>query len=67
MCSTFKFKQCVGRNFDYEQSYDEELRIIKSMEFYNEFEIIGMCTGLVKDYPLLYDGMNEIMCKCISI
>lgn len=59
MCSTFKFKQCVGRNFDYEQSYNEELRIIKSMEFYNDFEIIGMCTGLVKDYPLLYDGMNE--------
>lgn len=59
MCSIFKYKHCVGRNFDYEVSYNEGLKIINKDEFNNHYKILGMCTGIVKDYPLLYDGMNE--------
>lgn len=59
MCSIFKYRSCVGRNFDYEQSFNEELRIIDRDEFYNDYKIIGMCAGIEKDYPLLYDAMNE--------
>lgn len=59
MCSIFKYKTCVGRNFDYEQSYDEELRFIDKNEFDNKYKILGMCTGFVKDYPLMYDGINQ--------
>ena len=59
MCSIFNYKNCVGRNFDYEVSYNEEIRIIDSDEFDNDYKIIGMATGFVKDYPLLYDGMNQ--------
>lgn len=59
MCSIFKYKNTIGRNFDYEESYDEEIRVIQSMKYYNEYKVIGMCTGLVRNYPLLYDGMNE--------
>ena len=58
MCSILKYKNCVGRNFDYEKSYNEEIRTINSMEYDNEFEIIGVCAGIV-DYPLMYDGINE--------
>lgn len=64
MCSIFKYKNCVGRNFDYEVSYQEELRIIESMEYGNDLKIIGMCTGFVQDYPLMYDGMNEYGLCC---
>lgn len=64
MCSIFKFKNCVGRNFDYEVSYKEELRVIEKGEFYNNGKIIGMCTGLVQDEPLMYDGMNEFGLVC---
>ena len=59
MCSIFKYKNCIGRNFDYEVSYKEELRTITRNRFNNIYEIIGMVTGVVKDYPLFYDGMNE--------
>jgi len=59
MCSIFKYKNCVGRNFDYEVSYHEELRIVNRNQFNNKYKIIGMVTGAVKDYPLFYDGMNE--------
>lgn len=60
MCSIFKYKSCVGRNFDYEVSYNEELRIIEKWEnpFAKKYDIIGMVTGYSK-YPLLYDGMNS--------
>lgn len=67
MCTSLKYKNCMGRNFDYEVSYDEELRVIDSMEFGNELKVIGMCTGLVKDYPLLYDGMNEKGLCCSAL
>lgn len=65
MCSIFKYGSVVGRNFDYEQSFNEELRVIEKGEYANNlYKIIGMCTGIVKDYPLLYDGMNEYGLVC---
>ena len=67
MCSTFKYKNCMGRNFDYEVSYQEELRIIDKEEFCNTYAVIGMCTGIVKDYPLLYDGMNSEGLCCSAL
>lgn len=67
MCTTFKYKNCMGRNLDYEVSYDEELRLIKSMELYNEYAIIGMCTGFIKEYPLMYEGMNEKGLCCSAL
>ena len=59
MCSTFKYKNIMGRNFDYDESYNEEIRLIPCQEYGNKYTIVGMCTGLIKDYPLLYDGMND--------
>ena len=46
----------MGRNFDYEVSLKE-----KSFKYDNPngYDMIGMVTGLVKDYPLFYDAMNE--------
>lgn len=60
MCSIFKYENCVGRNFDYEVSYNEELRVISKRDnpFSPKYDIVGMCTGL-SEYPLLYDGMNS--------
>ena len=60
MCSIFKYKSCVGRNFDYEVSYKEELRTVERAEnpFSPKYDIIGMVTGY-SEYPLLYDGMNS--------
>lgn len=59
MCTILKYKHCMGRNFDYEVSYNEELRFIESDKFNLKYNIIGMCTGIIQDYPLLYDGMNQ--------
>ena len=59
MCSIFKYKNCMGRNFDYEVSYGEEVRKIQRKEFYNPYAVMGVCAGMVKDYPLIYDGINE--------
>ena len=67
MCSTFKFQNIVGRNFDYDISYKEELKIINQDEFDNKYKIMGMGTGLVEDYPLLYDGMNEWGLCCSAL
>lgn len=64
MCTSLKYKSCFGRNFDYEVSYKEQLVNVPKGEFGNEYAVIGMCTGLVKDYPLLYDGMNEFGLTC---
>ena len=63
MCSIFKYKNCVGRNFDYEVSYDEELRVIEPKQAGNQYKIIGMCAGVVKDYPLLYDPFTGMKCS----
>ena len=56
MCSILKFRNCMGRNFDYEISLKE-----KSFKYDNPngYDMIGMVTGLVKEYPLFYDAMNE--------
>ena len=59
MCTSLKYKTCMGRNYDYEQSFDEEVRIINEGEFKNKYKIIGVATGFIKDFPLLYDGMNQ--------
>ena len=61
MCSTFKFKNCMGRNYDYEVSYDEEVIFIPKEEpvCQNQYDIIGIGSGLFKDYPMLYDAMNS--------
>ena len=54
----------IGRNFDYEISYKEEIITIKRWEYGNAYSIIGVCTGVVSDYPLMYDGMNECGLVC---
>ena len=59
MCSTFKFRNIVGRNFDYEVSYDEKIVRIDGKDFNNKYKVMGVCSDLIKDYPLMYDGMNE--------
>lgn len=64
MCSTFKYKDCVGRNFDYEVSYKEQVIKIKRHEYDNGFAILGICSGVTEDYPLLYDGINECGLYC---
>lgn len=62
MCTALKYKNVMGRNFDYEISYGEELVKIPRQEYGNDYSIIGICT-MYKDangvFPLLYDGMNE--------
>ena len=59
MCTAFKYKTYMGRNFDYEISLGEQIITIPANEYDNKYAIIGICTGIVDDYPLLYDGMNE--------
>ena len=58
MCTMLRYKHMIGRNFDYEKSYDENIIIIPKNTYHNKYAIIGICAGGV-DYPLLYDGMNE--------
>ena len=65
MCTSIKFNNCMGRNYDYEQSYDETITIIPKHKHGNEYSMIGVCTGFVTDYPLWYDVMNECG-LCIS-
>ena len=57
----------MGRNFDYDKSYDENFVIVSSdnSEIRNEYSFMGVCNGLVKDYPLMYDGMNQFG-LCVS-
>ena len=59
MCTSLKYRNCMGRNYDYEQSFNEEVRFIDEGEFDNRYKIIGVATGFIKDFPLLYDGMNQ--------
>ena len=59
MCTAFKYKQYFCRNYDYEESYDETVKLIPKDSYDNQYSIIGVCSGLVEDYPLMYDGMNE--------
>ena len=67
MCTSLKYKSCFGRNFDYEVSYKEQLVNVSKGEFGNKYDVMGMATGLVKHYPLLYDGMNEYGLCCSGL
>lgn len=62
MCTALKYQQTMGRNFDYEVSYNEELVLIPPNTYGNTYSIMGVCT-MYQDangvFPLLYDGMNE--------
>ena len=49
----------MGRNYDYEKSYEETIMTVPRYKHGNEYAMIGICTGLVKEYPLWYDVMNE--------
>lgn len=66
MCSTFKFGNCMGRNFDYEVSYREEIQTVEPNEYDNKYKVLGMTTGIV-DYPLLYDGINQHGLACSAL
>lgn len=59
MCTAFKFNNCMGRNYDYEMSYDENILTVPRNKNGNKYAMIGICTGLMKEYPLWYDSMNE--------
>lgn len=59
MCSILKYNDCIGRNFDYEVSYNEEIRFVEKGDFDNKYKVVGMATGFINEFPLLYDGMNE--------
>lgn len=67
MCTALKYKTCMGRNYDYEQSYKETITNLPKDYNGNMYSIIGVCTGLVKDYPLFYDGMNEYGLCCSAL
>lgn len=67
MCTVLKNKNCIGRNFDYEISYNEQSIVIPENTFENKYSIIGICTGLVENYPLLYDGMNSEGLVCCGL
>lgn len=65
MCTGLKYNHCMGRNYDYEQSYNEEIINLPKNYKGNKHAIIGIGTGYVQDYPLLYDAMNEQgLCCC---
>lgn len=55
MCTSLKYQNYMGRNFDYEISYKEKPRKYDK-EKYNMF---GIVADIIKDYPLYYDAMNE--------
>lgn len=57
----------MGRNYDYEQSYKETIINLPKDYNGNMYGIIGVCTGLVKEYPLMYDGMNEYGLCCSAL
>ena len=71
MCTAATFNsKChyFGRNFDYEISYDEEIAIVPrnyELSFNhvdnlkNHNAIVGIAAGVIKDYPLFYDAVNE--------
>ena len=51
----------MGRNYDYELSYDENIISIPKGEEIcdNDYDVVGIGSGLFTEYPMLYDGMNE--------
>lgn len=67
MCSTFKFKNCVGRNFDFDVSYKEQLIQIPKYTYFNIYDVIGIASGVTEKYPLMYDGINEKGLVCTAL
>ena len=61
MCTAFKLRNCMGRNFDYEISYGEQLiEIPRDNEtINNHYSIIGIVSGQIPMYPMFYDGLND--------
>ena len=62
MCTSLKYKNIMGRNFDYEISYGEEFVVVPSHTYDNIYAVMGICTMYTDAngvYPLFYDGMNE--------
>jgi len=59
MCTALKFNNCMGRNYDYEKSFKEEIILTHKNEVGNRHEIIGIGSGLIADYPMYYDAMND--------
>lgn len=55
MCTSLKYKNCMGRNFDYEISYKETIRQYNK----EQYNIVGIATDIIEEYPLYYDAMNE--------
>ena len=54
MCTSLKYRYCMGRNFDYEISYKEIPRT-----YTEEIYSIKGIVADIADYPLFYDAMNE--------
>lgn len=67
MCMAIRYKHHMGRNYDYEQSYDETIINIPRETYGNQYAIIGICAGINPEYPLLYDGMNEHGLCCAAL
>lgn len=62
MCTALKYKNIMGRNFDYETSYGEEFVVVPPYQYDNIYAVMGICTMYTDAngvYPLFYDGMNE--------
>ena len=55
----------MGRNYDYDQSYDETVTNLPRGYKGNKYACIGVCTGIINEHPLFYDAMNECG-LCIS-
>ena len=67
MCTAFKYRTFMGRNYDYEKSYNETITNIPKHAYGNRYSIIGICAGDIKKRPLLYDGMNEYGLCCSAL
>lgn len=62
MCTALKYKNIMGRNFDYEISYGEEFVVVPPYKYDNIYAVMGICTMYTDAngvYPLFYDGTNE--------
>lgn len=67
MCTALRYHTCMGRNYDYEKSYDEQVITLPKDYNGNKYHMIGIGTGLVEDYPLLYDAMNQQGLCCSAL
>ncbi len=67
MCTSIRFGTCMGRNYDYEQSYNEIVMTLPKGYDGNKYHLIGIGTGIVKNYPLMYDAMNQYGLCCSAL